>query len=74
MPIYEFHCEKCHKEMDLVQSFNAETPMCCGVQMVRTPSFPAMVKIKGSGGYPSRRKFVGGSAPYTTNSTKAWLG
>lgn len=51
--------------MDAVQ-------LCCGQEMVKLPTFPAMIKIKGLGGYPSRRKFLGGTAPYTTRNTKVW--
>ena len=40
--------------------------------MHKKPTFPAMVKIKGSGGYPSRRKFVKGTAPFVSRSTKGW--
>jgi len=52
-----------------------EIALCpnCGKMMVRKPTFPAMVKIKGEGGYPSRRKQVKGTAPYTTRDSKAWL-
>jgi len=31
-----------------------------------------MVFMDGEGGYPSRRKFVKGSAPFTTRATKVW--
>ena len=72
MPIYEFRCEECKKELSLVRSMDADCPICCGQEMVKLMTAPAMVKIKGSGGYPSRRKFVSGTAPYTTRSTKAW--
>ena len=42
--------------------------------MTKKPVFSAMIKIKGEGGYPSRRKFVKGTAPQTTSTgSKAWL-
>lgn len=74
MPIYIFRCDKCVLEIEKVQGSLEDAPLCphCGEEMVKQPTFPAMVKIKGEGGYPSRRKFVKGSAPYTTNKTKAW--
>ena len=72
MPIYRYKCAKCNFELEIVQAFGATTPSHCGQEMIMLPTFPAMVKIKGEGGYPSRRKFVKGSAPYTTRTTKAW--
>jgi len=75
MPIYMYRCDKCVLELEKVQGISEETTLCpqCGEVMIRLPTFPAMVKIKGGGGYPSRRKFVKGTAPYTTRTTKAWL-
>ena len=74
MPIYEYKCSRCELELEKVQGFEEATPCPeCGEKMVKLPTFPAMVKIKGEGGYPSRRKLVKGSAPYTTRTTKAWL-
>ena len=75
MPIYVYRCDKCVLELEKVQGINEEAALCpnCGNTMARLPTFPAMVKIKGEGGYPSRRKFVKGSAPFTTRNTKAWL-
>jgi len=52
---------------------DADTPECCGVTMSQRPTFPVMVKIMGEGGYPSRRKFLKGSAPNTTRGTRPWL-
>lgn len=73
MPIYAFKCE-CGHELEKVQQIGGNTALCpkCGTPMKKMPTFPVMVKMKGEGGYPSRRKFVKGSAPYTTNATKAW--
>ena len=73
MPIYRYKCIKCNFELEIVQVLGATTPSHCGEKMIQLPTFPAMVKIKGEGGYPSRRKFVKGSAPYTSRDTKAWL-
>lgn len=71
-PLYDFYCPLCGAEVSKVQSYEAPYPVCCEYPMAKHPSVPAMVKIKGEGGYPSRRKFVKGSAPGTTRSTKAW--
>lgn len=72
MPLYDYHCPLCGSETSVVQPYTAPNPSCCGYPMAKYPSAPAMVKIKGEGGYPSRRKFVKGSAPGTTRSTKVW--
>ena len=74
MPIYAYKCE-CGLEIEKVQKIGENATLCpeCGAPMKKMPTFPAMVKMKGEGGYPSRRKFVKGSAPYTSRTTKAWL-
>jgi len=71
MPIYEFRCNICGNETTVIKSIN-DVPECCDTPMRRLPSFPVMVKIKGEGGYPSRRKFIKGSAPNTTSKTAVW--
>ena len=75
MPIYPYKCDECSYEIEVMQDYEEKAPSCptCGAEMRIKPTFPVMVKIKGAGGYPSRRKFVGGTAPYTSRSTKAWL-
>lgn len=76
MPIYQYKCQKCGVEMELIQEIGSDTrPVCCGEEMVKLPTFPSLVIMKGGGGggYPSRRKFIHGSAPNTTRSTKPWL-
>lgn len=75
MPIYLFQCNNCMQEIERLCTFG-EIALCpnCGKMMVRKPTFPAMVKIKGEGGYPSRRKQVKGTAPYTTRDSKVWTG
>lgn len=73
MPIYAYKCSKCNSGFERVQAMGENTSPCpgCGEVVAKIPTFPAMVKMKGEGGYPSRRKLVKGTAPYT--HSKAWL-
>jgi len=71
MPLYVYRCT-CGNELERVQAIDEEAPLCCGKMMVKQPTFPAMVKIKGEGGYPSRRRLVGGTAPYTRSDSAVW--
>lgn len=75
MPIYAFLCPTCHSENEHIRPMGDTTsPNCrCGATMQKLMNFPAMVKMKGggSGGYPSRRKFFHGSAPYS-GGAKEW--
>lgn len=74
MPIYLYLCPDCNIEVEKVQNLGEDTALCeCGAKMRRLPTFPAMVKMAGEGGYPSRRKFCKGTAPYTTRDVKPWL-
>jgi len=57
MPIYEYKCSECGEKLEVLQREMADV-MCCGKPMERKITFPAMIKIKGEGGYPSRRKQV----------------
>lgn len=74
MPVYCFACECGLKGIERILPMDSENPTCpsCGGKMHKVPTFPGMVFMDGEGGYPSRRKFVKGSAPYTTRATKAW--
>jgi len=67
MPLYEYACDKCGfiKEVLLPEWRRSYPCPKCGRKMRKIPSYPAMVKIKGSGGYPSRRKMIKGTAPYS---------
>jgi predicted nucleic acid-binding Zn ribbon protein len=56
MPIYEMECPKCHNHIEKLLPIDT-TLDCCGEPMKKLPSFP-MVKYKGEGGYPSRKKQV----------------
>ena len=75
MPIYLYFCPKCAVEIEKIQNMGDNATFCpkCGDGMAKMPTFPAMVKMKGEGGYPSRRKFMKGTAPYTTRQVKPWL-
>ena len=57
MPVYEYKCSECGYETEVLQTNYADV-MCCGKPMIRKISPPAMIKIKGEGGYPSRRKQI----------------
>ncbi len=56
MPIYGYRCYKCGEDVERFQHIMANVE-CCGVPMTRK-MFAPMVKIKGEGGYPSRRKQI----------------
>lgn len=73
MPIYVYKCTVCGAEDEVLLSRVVNILPCsqCGEMSLKQPTFPAMIKVKGEGGYPSRRKFVKGTAPYT--NSKAWL-
>lgn len=70
MPVYIYQCEKCKNRVEVLQGLQGGVPLCCGKAMTKMPTFPAMVKMKGMGGYPSRRKQFKGTAPYTSRSTR----
>ena len=59
MPLYDFKCPDCG-EMEEVYTYDlSKTVNCdCGLQMERIYTDFPMVKIKGEGGYPSRRKQI----------------
>jgi len=70
MPIYVYRCEQCGNTQDVLQNLGGVPLLCCGKPMTKLPTFPAMVKMKGMGGYPSRRKQFRGTAPFTTRNTR----
>jgi len=75
MPIYQYFCPRCAVEIEKVQNLGVNTALCpkCGGLMIKKMTSPAMIKMKGEGGYPSRRKQVRGTAPYTSGDVKPWL-
>jgi len=60
MPVYDYRCSTCGEEKEVFQHNMADIKNCsvCGTPMVRVPSCDALIKIKGAGGYPSRRKQI----------------
>ena len=60
MPLYDFYCDGCgHREEGLLLIYDAN-PICpkCEATMRKMVGSNIMVKMKGEGGYPSRRKQV----------------
>ena len=73
MPIYEYRCDECKgKVEELQRSSEDSAPVCCGIPMRKLPTFIAMFKMKGMGGYPSLRKAVQGSK-YDRSEQKRWV-
>ncbi len=59
MPLYELYCDCGHGEERLLEMFESNPPCPeCGSIMSRTVGSNIMVKVKGEGGYPSRRKQI----------------
>lgn len=60
MPLYDYRCSECGHETEILQTkWGTEVVICnCGTPMERRFTAPAMIKIKGEGGYPSRRKQI----------------
>ncbi len=65
MPIYLYKCEQCQTKVERLLPIGGDAPICHGEGMRQVPTFPVMVKWKGEGGYPSRRKQWRGIAPNT---------
>ena len=58
MPLYTYRCPDCGYETDVLQTYLAEVVCKCGVSMERKFPSNIMIKMKGEGGYPSRRKQI----------------
>lgn len=60
MPLYDFLCPDCGYQIEVLQMSPDLTVGCleCDSLMERVFSAPPMIKIKGAGGYPSRRKQI----------------
>ncbi len=59
MPLYDLYCDCGHEREKLLGMFES-IPLCpeCGSMMSRAIGKNIMVKMKGEGGYPSRRKQI----------------
>jgi len=71
MPLFDCVCVQCGQVREVLVRGKDIPPCGCGGKLNKLPSYPAMVKVKGEGGYPSRRKFVKGTAPYC-GSAREW--
>lgn len=81
MPIYEYHCQKCKKDHEIIQKFSdkpLKTCPACGGKMAKKLSLSGF-HLKGGGWYkdgysstPSTKKESSGSSPCgdATTSTK----
>jgi len=59
MPLYEFKCPDCGYEDEFLQRvLTAVECTECNAPMKLMVSLAPMVKIKGEGGYPSRRRHI----------------
>ena len=71
MPIYEYQCKVCGKEIEVLQTMNDKPPICCidpkdktmSGQMKRKMSTIAPPVFKGSGFYATDYKKKGFSKP-----------
>ena len=63
MPLYDYLCSRCGAEAEMLQQIGDAPPICCGEGMGKRPTYPAMTKIKGEGGFPSRRKWLSDWTP-----------
>lgn len=65
MPVYDYCCNRCGAEVEELQQVGDASPICCGKEMGKKPTCPAMIKMRGEGGFPSRRKWL---KDWTANS------
>lgn len=59
MPLYDFYCDCGYSEERLIGIYDPN-PVClnCGKELIKKIGSNIMVKMKGEGGYPSRRKQI----------------
>jgi len=59
MPLYDFYCDCGYSEERVVRIYDPN-PTCpnCQKELIKKIGSNVMVKMKGEGGYPSRRKQV----------------
>lgn len=60
MPRYDYRCPNCGYTSEVLQWSLTEVIDCmkCGNEMIRLFPSGQMIKMKGEGGYPSRRKQI----------------
>ena len=56
MPIYIYQCGECKGINEVIQSYDAEAPLCCGLPMSRMPTLSAKIDVKTKGGIKVRSK------------------
>jgi putative FmdB family regulatory protein len=61
MPLFDYVCDRCGGEREVLQLGEEKSPECCEVPMRKKFSAP-MVKIEGQG-FPSRRKWMDNWTP-----------
>jgi putative FmdB family regulatory protein len=76
LPTYEYHCESCGKNYDLMQSFSAETQHTCeecGKGVAKRVLHAPRVVFKGSGWYAtdSRNTSVATSDDSSSSSSES---
>ena len=71
MPIYEYHCENCHEEIEVIQKLTdasrTECPRCGGESLKKKTSLNSF-QLKGSGWY---KDGYGGRAAHSTSNNKS---
>lgn len=56
MPIYDYRCEECGLEAEILRGVGSEPPLCCDGSMTRVPTFPAMIRVRDERGSFLRSK------------------
>lgn len=65
MPLYQYKCDCGREEEVLLWDDTKVHCPACRKEMVRQFAKVAFVKNRGEGGYPSRQKYMRGSAPFS---------
>ena len=74
MPLYEYRCEACEHQFEVIQKFSDDPitvcPVCALGPVVKLPSSPA-IQFKGTGWYITDYARKGGTSPAGSNSSSA---